>query len=128
MVRGDIMSKLYRSRENKMIAGVCGGLAEYFQIDVSLVRLVWILMVVAAGSGVFLYILAWIIVPERDGGEETFASPSEKSSNLLGVILIGAGVVLLMDRIFPWKNIVKFWPIALIVIGVLMITGWRGSK
>jgi phage shock protein PspC (stress-responsive transcriptional regulator) len=46
-----------------MIAGVCGGLAEYFEVDPTLVRVLWVLMVLLAGTGVLLYIVLWIIMP-----------------------------------------------------------------
>lgn len=56
---------LARSNSNKVIAGVCGGLAEYFRVDVTLVRLVWIATVFAGGAGIIMYILALIIMPEK---------------------------------------------------------------
>ena len=56
--------KLYRSDENKMLAGVCGGIAEYFDIDPTLVRLAWIIFCLAGGSGVLGYIIAAIVIPE----------------------------------------------------------------
>lgn len=59
------MKKLYRSRTDKRIAGVCGGLGEYFGIDATLVRLIVALFVLVAGTGVLAYILAWIIIPRR---------------------------------------------------------------
>jgi phage shock protein C len=60
------MNKLYRSKSNKMIAGVCGGIGEYFKIDPTLVRLLWLLIsLMSAGGGVVAYIIAWIIVPQE---------------------------------------------------------------
>ena len=60
------MNKLYRSKSNKMIAGVCGGIGEYFKIDPTLVRLLWLLIsLISAGGGVVAYILAWIIGPQE---------------------------------------------------------------
>ena len=56
--------KMYRSIEDRMIAGVCGGIGEYFDIDSTLVRLLAVALVLAGGSGVLAYILAWIIIPE----------------------------------------------------------------
>ncbi len=56
--------KLYRSVEDKKIAGVCSGLGEYFDIDPTIIRLIWLAMIFAVGSGVLAYIIAWIIVPE----------------------------------------------------------------
>ncbi|MBN2454258.1 PspC domain-containing protein [Candidatus Woesearchaeota archaeon] len=57
--------RLYRSTENRVIAGVCGGIAEYFNIDPVLVRLIAILLLLANGAGLIAYLIAWIIVPER---------------------------------------------------------------
>ena len=60
------MSKrLYRSNENKMLAGVCGGIAEYFNIDPTLVRLGWVLFCAMGGCGFLAYIIAAIIIPRR---------------------------------------------------------------
>lgn len=59
------IKKLYRSKTNRIIAGVCGGLGEYFNIDPTIVRLIWILFSLAAGAGVLVYIIAWLIVPEQ---------------------------------------------------------------
>ena len=58
--------RLYRSRKNRMIAGVCGGIAEYFDVDPTLVRLAWIFFSFAGGAGLLAYLIAWIIVPEEN--------------------------------------------------------------
>ena len=55
--------KLYRSDENKMLAGVCGGIAEYFGVDPTLIRLAWVVFSLLGGSGLLAYILAAIIIP-----------------------------------------------------------------
>jgi phage shock protein C len=57
--------KLCRSRTDEKIAGVCGGLADYLDVDSTLVRLVWVLLVLFAGWGVIAYIIAWIVMPEK---------------------------------------------------------------
>ena len=59
------VKKLYRSKKNRVIAGVCGGIAEYFNIDPTLVRLLWIFFVIIWGSGILAYIIAWIVIPEE---------------------------------------------------------------
>lgn len=56
--------RLYRSRKDKMLAGICGGLAEYFAVDPSLVRLACVLLCLYAGTGLLVYILDAIIIPE----------------------------------------------------------------
>ncbi len=55
--------KLYRIPEKGMICGVCAGLAEYFSVDVSLIRLAWVIFSFAGGAGLFAYIIAAIIIP-----------------------------------------------------------------
>ncbi|HEX7212200.1 MAG TPA: PspC domain-containing protein [Propionibacteriaceae bacterium] len=56
--------KLYRSRSQRMIAGVCGGLADYFNIDATLVRVLFLLLAVFGGTGLVIYIVMWVIVPD----------------------------------------------------------------
>lgn len=55
--------KLYRSRTNKKLFGVCGGLAEYFEIDATVIRLLWVLAVVCAGAGILAYLIAALVMP-----------------------------------------------------------------
>ncbi|MGN0963189.1 MAG: PspC domain-containing protein [Clostridia bacterium] len=57
--------RLYKSADNKLLAGVCGGVAEYFGIDPTLVRLGWVLFCALGGSGFLAYIIAAIIIPEQ---------------------------------------------------------------
>ncbi len=56
--------RLYRSRNQRMICGVCGGIAEYFNIDPTIIRLAWVLFSLAGGSGILVYLIAAIIIPE----------------------------------------------------------------
>ncbi|MBQ5627630.1 MAG: PspC domain-containing protein [Bacteroidaceae bacterium] len=58
------MNKLYRSSQNKMLAGVCAGVADFFGLDIKLVRLVWFIALLF-GAGAILYIILWIVVPEK---------------------------------------------------------------
>lgn len=55
--------KLYRSRTNKKLFGVCGGIAEYFEIDATVIRLLWVLAVVCAGVGILAYLIAALVMP-----------------------------------------------------------------
>lgn len=55
--------RLYRSRREKMIAGVCGGLAAYFHMDPSLMRLIFILFLLLGGSAFLVYLVMWLVVP-----------------------------------------------------------------
>ena len=64
----NMKKKLLKSKTNKKLCGVCGGIAEYFDIDVTLVRLAWVAFTFFCGSGILAYIIAAIIIP--DEGEE----------------------------------------------------------
>jgi phage shock protein C len=57
--------KLYRSKTNRQLAGVCGGLAEYFNLDATLIRVLFVVLAVLGGSGLILYVALWIIVPKE---------------------------------------------------------------
>ena len=57
--------KLYRSRKDRMLAGVCGGLGDYFEIDTTWVRLIFILLLLLGGSALLVYLVMWLIVPVR---------------------------------------------------------------
>lgn len=136
--------KLHRSKKNKIIAGVCGGIAEYFNVDVTLIRLAWVLAVFFGGSGIVLYILAVVIIPEEkvivekntvdaptEGeiieGENSEAIQPEsvneketKRRQIFGIILVGLGVYFLLERFFHF-NMHDWWPVILIVIGAVLL-------
>ncbi len=57
--------RLYRSRDDRMIAGICGGIAHYFNLDPTVVRLITVVAILFAGSAVLAYLIAWIVVPEE---------------------------------------------------------------
>jgi phage shock protein C len=57
--------KLYRSRANRTIAGVCCGLADYFGVDATLIRVIFVVLNLLGGAGIVLYLLLWIIVPNE---------------------------------------------------------------
>ena len=57
------MKRLYRSESDRKIAGICGGLAEYFDIDPVIPRVVFVALLIGAGSGLLLYLIMWFIIP-----------------------------------------------------------------
>ncbi len=71
--------KLYRSRENRSIAGVCGGLAEYTGADPSVLRLVTLLLILFGGISIWIYVILWIVVPEAPARK--FTVQDKKSKN-----------------------------------------------
>lgn len=57
--------RLYRSRSDKKIAGVCGGLAVYFGIDPVIPRLIWVFLALGAGIGILAYLICWLVIPKE---------------------------------------------------------------
>ncbi len=133
--------RLYRSATNRMIWGVCGGLAEYFDIDTVLVRVIFVILALGSGGvGVLLYIVLAFVAPPRgvltpispEGiqQEELEGSPQEsvRGAQVAGTILVGLGLFFLLSNLnlfwwFRWGNL---WPIILIAIGVAIFLGrWR---
>jgi phage shock protein PspC (stress-responsive transcriptional regulator) len=58
--------RLYRSSKNKVLGGVCGGLAEYFNVDPIIIRIIWVVLIfLSRGTGILAYLIAWIIIPKK---------------------------------------------------------------
>jgi len=116
--------RLYRSITNKIVGGVCGGLGEYFDVDPVLVRVITVLLFLATGFGILAYIIAWIIIPKRPLEVEPVPANHEYSSwsrYLPGLILMAIGVILLIRENWFWFDWGEFWPVILIVVGLLLI-------
>ena len=60
-----MVRRLYRSKKDKIIGGVCGGIAEYLNIDPVIIRILWIVGILMWGAGILAYLIAWIIIPKR---------------------------------------------------------------
>lgn len=71
--RSNEKKRLYRSRDGRVIAGVCAGLADYFGVDPTLVRLAFALFTIFGGAGILLYLCAWLVIPEQDGDGTSIA-------------------------------------------------------
>ncbi|NIM99628.1 MAG: PspC domain-containing protein [candidate division Zixibacteria bacterium] len=115
--------KLYRSRANSMIAGVCGGLGEYLNVDPTIIRVVAVLLIFAKGIGLLAYLIGWIIIPRRSEMEaEAVASEEPEYSRFLpGLALIVIGLVFLLNNLVPWFGFGYLWPLVLIVLGVALL-------
>ncbi|MDR5659606.1 PspC domain-containing protein [Serpentinicella sp. ANB-PHB4] len=135
------MSKqLYLSKRNKKVGGVCGGIAEYFDIDPTIVRLFWVVFSLT-GAGVIGYIIALIVIPEdpnnnykmeaeyKEGYYETDRTERRDSNSnlIIGGIFILIGLLYMFRKIFPfyWINISHLWPLILVFIGVMLILKGR---
>jgi len=137
------VKRLYRSRTDRILGGVCGGLGEYLNIDPTLMRLLWVVFTLVWGAGILAYIIAWIIVPLNPAeapssqpppaSEQPTPPPTPPPTKLSGIIIVGAifialGAVLLLQTldILPWRwfwqvAIRHFWPLLFVSIGVALI-------
>lgn len=134
--------KLYRSSNDALIAGVCGGIGEYFKVDSNIIRLIFVIFGIF-GAGVIVYILLWIFLPfsneehtntERTNDSKIFDMNKEdnvfkvitqkNNSSLFAVIIIIVGVLFLLNNffhIFYYLNLSRIWPIVLIAVGFVLI-------
>lgn len=126
---------LKRNPKNKVIAGVCSGLADNLNLDPTLVRLFFVLLAVFAFGGVIVYIVLWAILPEgnyvTDDSNPTTnvfkkepvysADQGGKAQLVIGITLISVGALFLIGGFIPRINMLDFWPVGLIVIGILVL-------
>ncbi len=127
MAEQPIKKRLYRSRVDRFIAGVCGGLGEYFDVDANVFRLLFIFFTLLGGTGLILYLAALIIVPENPH-QEAPAKPRSKNAMFWGLLLISLGILLILKQMgffylfnirnLPWSFI---WAVFLIILGLILI-------
>ncbi len=141
-------NRLARSRTDYMVGGVCGGLGKYFKIDPVFIRLLFVLITLAGGSGVLIYFILWIVIPREDiiatqqtnldgpelgrraslMGEEigqVASQPNRRTIQFIGIALVVAGLYYLLQNLnipwLNWMNNVLVWPILLIVGGGFLL-------
>lgn len=125
--------RLLRSRADRLLAGVCGGLGRYLGVDPILVRIGAIVLVLAGGAGIVLYLIGWIAIPNEPPGVAAAAArgkvaPGDRASGAvaLGLAFVALGALFLADAIWPdfltWRYL---WPLALIVLGAAILVRAR---
>lgn len=124
-----------RSATNKVIGGVCAGLADYLNMDVTLVRVLFVVAALCGSFGFWLYVILWIVAPSQkiigfnsqndepveinvvEDGKKGF----QKGAVVTAIILIGIGLLALIDNFMPIDWIWKLWPVILIALGIVII-------
>jgi phage shock protein PspC (stress-responsive transcriptional regulator) len=118
--------KLYRSKEDRMLLGVCGGIAEYMRVDSTLVRVIAALLLLSGTWSVVLYLILGIVIPENPSQKKTKSKIKLGNNSLvIGFGLVFVGVILLLNNfnLLDWNQI---WPILLIVVGVFLL--WQNQR
>ncbi len=144
------VAQLYRSDHDRILGGVAGGLADFFDVDATLIRIIFVLLTLFGGSGLLIYIILWVIVPSqsstasgitRDFLQENINEIKDKtrgfaddfrttarnrktnSRSFLGIILLGLGALFLLQNlgIFRMYQLGRMWPLVLIVLGFALL-------
>jgi phage shock protein PspC (stress-responsive transcriptional regulator) len=139
--------RLYRSRKWRVFGGVAGGLAEYFNLDPILMRVIFVIITLINGIGILLYIILWIVMPEvpfevaynvntdgetqkPEGTEPNLSSIHVKSEGkgriVIGSVLIIIGGLFFLERLIPSFDFEDFLPAVLIIIGLALI--WNSVR
>ena len=122
-----------------MIFGLCGGLGKYFNIDSTLVRIIFVLLTMPGGAGLLIYLVLSIITPLEAGMEmnpkeevKEFAKKVKKEAKvvahsgfrvIIGAIIIAAGIFFMVQQFFPFFHMgMFFWPVLAIIFGIYLIT------
>ncbi len=134
-----ISRQLYRSQTDRVLGGVSGGLADYFEVDSTLIRIIFIILFFSGGAGILLYLVLWLIVPSKPGKkiaeEETIKENVEEiktraeeighnqGRQWFGILLLSLGVIFLLRNLGFFRIFVgRLWPIVLVIIGIVMLT------
>jgi phage shock protein PspC (stress-responsive transcriptional regulator) len=141
--------KLYRSRRTRVFGGVAGGLAQYFNLDPIIIRIIFVVVTIMHGVGLILYIILWIVVPEepftmaypipgdiKEGqaadnqtASETVIPEQKKlhsGRTVAGIILISIGLIFFIDRVIPSFDFRDILPLIFVLIGAVLV--WDSIK
>jgi len=128
--------RLTKSREHRIIGGVCGGLGEYFSIDPIIFRFIFFALLMAGGSSIVIYLILLIVVPkepvllantQQSGpqgqnhsaqNDSGMAETDNSTQLVIGLSLIAVGVFILLHNLVPYFRLEKLWPAILVIIGL----------
>lgn len=122
--------RVRRSRQDRVLGGVCGGLGRYLGVDPVLLRIAVVALALSGGIGVLAYVVAWVAIPEAVGADEAGAPAPTAGRHAVavavGAALVGLGALLLLREWVPGFGADVFWPLVVVAAGaVLLITARR---
>lgn len=141
--------RLYRSEKDRLIGGVAGGMGEFFGLDSTIIRVLFVLLALGGGAGILMYLILWIVIPSESSTSRFsqeqireniddmkqraghFTKRFRKQSNnddnsafVWGVLIIGLGFLFLLNNygFLRWVDLGKLWPFILIILGFSILT------
>lgn len=119
--------KIYRKVDDCIIAGVCGGLADYFEIDETLVRIIFVILTVGGGSGILIYLILWLVIPKKgkenknSNWEENVKEFAEDVGNKAKTVAKEFKKEIKVEQIKPEKRQGSFFGLLLILFGGVLL-------
>lgn len=127
-VPGPVDRRLHRSRRDRMLGGVCGGIARHLDVDPMLLRIAAVALALSGGLGVLAYLLAWIVIPDA-ADDEPERPPARADRHAVavavGAALVGLGALLILRQWLPGFGAEMFWPLVVVATGVLVLISAR---
>lgn len=133
-------TQLYRSDTDRFLGGVCGGIAEYFHLDSTLIRLLFIASILLGGSGILVYLILWLVIPTAKQASIMEAAmakvknsstdhplPADRARNnkfIWGLLLIGIGTLMLLENFGVGRYLMldKTWPAIFVILGLIILS------
>src|SRR2546423_4263776 len=124
----ETIRRLERPKDGRWLGGVCAGLGEYFDLSPALYRIAFAALAFAGGTGIVLYIAAWLVIPEA-GAEDSIAAAElrkhrEHPNRVLGFAILGAIFIAALSSVHVWPSPGNFWLVAALLL--LALAWWRG--
>lgn len=120
--------RLRRSRRDRMVGGVCGGIARYLDVDPVLLRIAAVALALSGGLGVLAYLVAWIAISDASDDEPERA-PARADRHAVaftvGAALVGLGALLILRQWMPAFGAGMFWPLVVVAAGALVLISAR---
>lgn len=120
----DVPRRLYRSNRDRMVAGIAGGLGEYFEFDPIWFRIGFVVLALGGGSGVLIYLIMWLVIPRAPEGyvASGAARGTLTGAAVIGVVFVIAGSVALVNTLSPSLG-QYVWPVVLLLGGLALVLG-----